>query len=407
MREHLLIITISTVFNFCCYSQAAFENGYFINKDDQKIDCVIENLDWKDNPTEFKYKLVGSVERKKADIYGVKEFGIHNISKYIRAKVNIDRSSAALGGMTSDKNPVFREEQLFLKVIIEGNASLFLYEDGNLTRFFFQTENSEIKQLVFKQYLTEENSIASNNFFRQQLYLDLNCQNITIGDVEDIKYTLSRLKRIFVKYNVCSNSAYVDFDNTKNKDLFNLTIRPGLNISSLSINNPDATSRDIDFGTSFRFRFGVEAEFILPFHNNKWAVIVEPTYQSFWSSKRTEASNVSGGTLVSTVDYRSLELPLGVRHYFFLKNDSKIFMNAAPVFDFSFNSSIQFTRSDGSVINSLEMQSRFNMAVGVGYKHNDRYGVEIRYLTNREVLGNYLSWNSSYKTLSLVVGYSF
>jgi len=44
--------------------------------------------------------------------------------------------------------------------------------------------------------------------------------------------------------------------------------------------------------------------------------------------------------------------------------------------------------------------------MGIGYKQNDRYSLEIRYQTNREILGNYLSWNSEYKTLSIIFGYS-
>src|SRR5687767_5808182 len=99
MRKLLLVLTISTIFNFCCYSQTTFERGYFINEDGQKIECLIENVDWKNNPTEFKYKLEGNAESKKADISNVKEFGIRDVCKYIRKKVSIDKSSDDLGKM--------------------------------------------------------------------------------------------------------------------------------------------------------------------------------------------------------------------------------------------------------------------------------------------------------------------
>jgi hypothetical protein len=401
MRKLLLALAVSAIFNFCCYSQTAFEKGYFINEDGQKIECLIENVDWKNNPTEFKYKLEGNAETKKADISNVKEFGIQDVAKYIRAKVNIDRSTSGLDKFNTNKHPEFSEEQLFLKVLIEGEASLFFYEDGNLRRFFYQTRNSEIKQLIYKEYLNSDNMVAINNTFRQQLYNDLKCQDITMRDLEDIKYAKNSLERVVVKYNVCTNSQYVEFKAKKDKDLFNLTIRPGLNISSLSGYNPEISTMDIEFGTKLQFRLGVEAEVILPFNNNKWALIAEPTYQSFKTSKRTPNRNVSSGTLISTVDYTSIELPLGVRHYFFLKNGSKIFINAAVVGDFSFNSTIKFGR------NSLDIKSGLNMAFGVGYKLKKRYSLEIRYLTDRELLGNYSYWTSSYKTLSAIVGYSF
>ena len=406
MRALLLVLTISTTFNFFSYSQAAFENGYLISEDGQKIDCLIENLDWKNNPTEFKYKLAGSLEIKKTDIYSVKEFGIHDVCKFIRAKVNIDRSSTGSYRMNS-KRSVFSEEQLFLKVLVEGGASLFFYEDGNGRAFFYQTKGTEIKQLIYKEYLTRDNMIATNNSFRQQLYNDLKCQDITMPDLEDIKYTEKSLERIVVKYNVCTNSEYRDFKTKKNTDLLTLTIRPGLNISSLSGKVPNPTIGDFDFGPDLRFRFGIEAEVILPFNNkNKWALIAEPTYQSFRSSKGKENENISGGILVSAVDYSSMELPIGIRHYFLLKNRSEIFINAALVVDFNFDSSIQFGRANGTVLFSQKFESKPNVALGAGYKHKDRYSLEIRYLANRQVLA-YSDWNSSYKTLSVIVGYSF
>ena len=406
MKARLPLLAILTMLNLCCYSQVAFENGYFINNDDQKIDCLIENLDWRNNPTEFKYRLHGSVENKKTTISEVKEFGVLNLSKYVRAKVKIDRSADALVSQDPNRNPVFNEEQLFLKVLLEGKASLYLYEDKGLTRFFFKTD-SKINQLIYKEFLTEQRTIGTNDFFRQQLFTELKCSDVTLRDLKLINYTQAHLEKIFVKYNMCTNSPYIDFENRKNKKFFSLAIRPGVNLSGLSISNSNSTDRSMSFKNSVNFRVGLEGEFILPFNNSKWAVILEPTYQSFESSKTTPASNLSGGELVTTVDYSSIELPIGFRHYFFLSKDSKIFLNVAGVLDFSLDSSIKFARADGSELSTLDIKTRPNIAIGVGYKQNNRYSVEIRYLTNRVVLSDYIYWESAYKTLSLVVGYSF
>jgi hypothetical protein len=115
---------------------------------------------------------------------------------------------------------------------------------------------------------------------------------------------------------------------------------------------------------------------------------------------------VSGGVLIASVDYSSIEVPLSLRHYFFLNNSSKIFINASYIFDLSSKSSIEFNRNDGSNLNSLEIETRNNLAMGIGYKQNDKYSLEVRYQTNREILGNYSFWSSEYKTLSIIFGYS-
>jgi len=188
--------------------------------------------------------------------------------------------------------------------------------------------------------------------------------------------------------------------------LFNLTIRPRLNSSSLTLQNSVSNSRDIDFENKTGLGFGLEVEFILPFNKNKWAIAIEPTYQNFKSEKTTVVSNVSGGKLTTNVDYSSIEIPVSIRHYFFLNEDSKIFVNASVLFDFSSKSSIEFTRDDGSNLSSLEIDTRNNLAMGVGYKQHDKYSLEIRYQTSKEILEGYSSWSSDYKTFSVIFGYS-
>lgn len=123
-RILFLLITISTLNS---YSQVSFEKGYYIDNTNQKINCLIKNVDWKNNPTEFEYKLAENSEPKKTTIKTIKEFGIDNISKYVRSTVNIDRSSESINNLSNDKNPIFKEEELFLKVLVEGKATLYQY----------------------------------------------------------------------------------------------------------------------------------------------------------------------------------------------------------------------------------------------------------------------------------------
>ena len=116
MKNQLLGILI-TILSMQCYAQVLFETGYYINNNGQKIECEIKNIDWKNNPTEFDFRLSENTEQKKATTETVKEFGIYNYSKYVRSVVNIDRSSKYLSEISTDKNPIFAEEQLFLKVL--------------------------------------------------------------------------------------------------------------------------------------------------------------------------------------------------------------------------------------------------------------------------------------------------
>ncbi|WP_067151165.1 hypothetical protein [Pseudotamlana agarivorans] len=140
MKTKFLSILI-TVLCTICYSQISYEPGYFIDNNNEKTDCLIKNMDWKNNPTEFEYKLTEEGESQKATIHSVKEFEVTNMSQYVRFTVNIDRSSEALSKISHDKNPAFKEEVLFLKTILVGKANLYEYNDGNLKRFFTKQIN--------------------------------------------------------------------------------------------------------------------------------------------------------------------------------------------------------------------------------------------------------------------------
>ncbi|WP_310468051.1 outer membrane beta-barrel protein [Chryseobacterium sp. JUb7] len=163
-----------------------------------------------------------------------------------------------------------------------------------------------------------------------------------------------------------------------------------------------STTDDTKFDNKIAFRIGAEFEFVLPFNKNKWALFVEPTYNYYKTEIET---TMYPGTYFEqkskrSVDYKSLEVPFGIRHYFFLNDKSKIFVNAAYLIDFNFKSNIKYDYLD------LEVNSGNNLILGAGYKYNDKFGVEFRVGTPRTLLRNYMVWDSDYTTMSLIFGYT-
>jgi outer membrane protein with beta-barrel domain len=303
------------------------------------------------------------------------------------------------------KNAIFSNEQLFLKVLVEGKASLFIYVNGNLKRFFYKTADSEINQLIHKRYLIKD-KIAYNNYFRQQLLSNLESEIITIQDVRHLKYYKKGLLKLFTKYNDDVNSIYSKNKPKQKKDLFNLSIRPGISVNNFKMHNSSSAWKDFEFDQQIDFKFGIETEFILPFNNNKWSIILEPTYQSYKSKKELITNEVSGGVLYANIDYQSIEIPVGFRYYMHLNKNSKIFANISYLFDFNSDSYIVLSRENGSTYDSLEIKPSGNIAFGMGYKFKDKYSFEIRYLTTRDLLHEYVNWNADYKALTITFGYS-
>ena len=419
MNKHLIIAVLLSILSSTSYAQIVFEDGYFINESDQRIDCLIKDMDWKDNPRGFEYKTAPDALVQKANIKTVQEFGITGATRFIKAVIDIDRSSDDVQSLSSVRNPVFQKDTLLLKVIIEGKASLYEYVDGNLVRFFYKVEDREMSQLVYKRYNNPEGKvttygqvkqepglIATNYQFKQQLLVDLKCNEISKKEIENLRYTKKDLEKLFIAYNECTGSNFVNYTSKEKRDLFNLTLRPGVDFKSLSIQIPEVT----DFGKTVNFRFGIEAEYILPYNKNKWGIIVEPTFQYFKSEKTTELmGSVPDQTRMVTaeVNYQSIELPIGVRYYVFLKDPSKIFINVSYSFHFDLNSNVDFIRSsDGSSLYSMGITSQSTFSFGGGYKYIDKYSVEMRYQMNRDIFSNNSYATSDYKIFSIILGYT-
>ncbi|WP_239000257.1 porin family protein [Hyunsoonleella ulvae] len=387
MMKIKLLFLLTTILSLNCYSQVYFENGYYIDNNNEKVNCLIKNLDWGNNPTEFKYKLTENSEISIKTIKSIKEFQIYNSSKYVRRSVKIDRSSNKVDELDNDKRITFQEEELFLKVLVEGKSTLYSYVDNSLIRYFYNIGESDIEQLDFKNYLTPEGKVGVNNRFKNQLWNNLKCSDIKKKKAENLEYKQSDLVNFFVAYNSCTNQEYINFEEKPKKDLFNLSLRPRLNSSSLESNY-----RNTNIKNELGFGFGVEAEFIFSTNKNKWALLIEPTYQSFMIEKSTDES-------LSEVDvnYSSIEFHAGIRHYLFLNDTSKIFINASIIYDLSLNN---------PQIDELEITTSYNLAFGLGYKYNDKYSVELRHQIPRRLLSSYSNWFADYKTLSVVFGYS-
>jgi len=402
MKKSLFFVLL-VFFSVNSFSQISFEKGYFIDNSNKKTECLIKNMDWKINPTEIDYKLTENDESKTIYIKNIKEFSVNNQSKYIRATVDIDRSSENLDQLNFDRNPVFNKEQLLLKVLVEGKANLYGYNDESLQRYFYSKEDKEIKQLVYKIYFNEYKYVINNVTYQQQLLNNLTCGNITLKDIKKVDYKKNDLVSFFVLYNNCVGGEQINFEEKVKRKVFQLTVRPGMNFSSLAIKAETPTSRDTDFDQEISFRFGIETEFILPFNKNKWSVILEPTYQYY----KSEADRILhlGTDFEKTeyvrVEYNSIEIPFGFRYYMFLNDDSKLFVNASYIIDISGSDVIDYESGL-----DLDITSRNNLGLGFGYKFKNRYSLEFRYHTTRELLGNYVFWSSNYNTFSVIFGYS-
>jgi len=368
-------------------SQVDFENGYFITNDEVKTTCLIKNFDWRNNPTSFKYLLSEGGQILKAEIGDIIEFGIGNHTKFERQEVEIDRSSQNLADLTSDKQPHHEVETLFLKVLVEGKATLYAYISGSLMKFFYSIDNSTVKPLVRKLYRTR-NDLKENARYKQDLLNSMKCHKVGKTDFTRMAYEVKSLVALFNKYNLCTTESTIDY--TKKHTKGYLRFSPVIGINSSSLKSIRYNSLRYDFGAKLYPSFGLEIEYVLPFLKNKFSVVAQPQYFNSLFEVEDRATGIV------RVKFSHIDLPVGLRYGFFITKNHKVFTSAYFVNSIPINASFL----------KLNISVQPNVALGLGIKLWNKLSFEYRYNTVRDITQFLIFQTTDYRNQGLYLSYS-
>ncbi|WP_369013130.1 outer membrane beta-barrel protein [Flavobacterium anhuiense] len=409
MKKTLLLILF--LYLTSINAQITFEKGYFISNNGKRTECLIRNLDWRDNPTDFRYKIEPNDKGYVTEtIAGVSEFGLSNGTIFKRAKVKIDRSSDDLAKISQTGKPVWEESTLYLKVLITGDASLYSYRDANIIRYFYETKQVPLEQLVYLKYIdnTSEQSsknLKENTYFRQQLNINVRSSNITDNDIKNLSYTKSDLTKYFIKFNnISADTETKKTSADEEKNIFHVKITPGISLISLSMDSQSLPYRNIKLDNKTNFKIGIEGEYILPFNKNKWSVFLNPMYQKYDNEKSYSVPGLFPTSPVEphevTVEYSGLQIPIGIRHYLFLNKSSKFFINAA----FNFDAGKSKIVYDKDRVN--ESTAGSNLTFGFGYNFKDKFGLEARLNTKKDLMNEYNDFSANYGSVDFIFSYT-
>lgn len=388
--QHSLALLLGLFLTFSSYAQIVFQKGYIVNNEGIKTECLIRNVDWKKNPKNFKYKLTEQSNVLTGGLEQCKEFGIDNTSRFIRVNIDVDVSSDLQQKLSYEKQPIWENRTLFLRVLITGEANLFVYEDKEFIRFFYSKKGKEIKQLIYKRYLQEGSGTETltNISYKQQLMNDLTNDKLNKVDFETLIYTKESLEKLFINYNQAFNTPQAILQSKVKRKVAAIRLTPGLSYSNLSVMN-DITS--IKYNNQLEYRLGCQIEAILPFNMNKWSLYIEPTFHL--SPKRKVESNIIS---YADIQFKFITLPIGIKGKSFLKNGDNIFYHTN--FDFGVNTSFN------SKYANIEIAPGSNFAVGVGYEKK-KLSLECRYISNTNLFKKYQYYYSDYDRIQLVLGY--
>jgi len=404
MKKNLIVL-LTLLISICTAAQINFEPGYIINNYGVKINCLIKNVAWKNSPVSLDYKKEDSSETITSKIEDISAFSVagYNFERFV---VQLDRSTNDYERMSVSKKPEFRKETVYLKKLVGGSATLYKYEDGNLIRFFTRKGTSNPEQLIYKSY-RDGAQVGYNNSYKGQLY---NIMKDKITDNDKYKYAdydEKSLVKLFLDYNGASDEEIKKYNDGQTNSSFNIKITPGINFSSTSNSKKDAQGT-FELQSKPVFRIGIEAEWVLSFNKNKWSLFIEPNFQSYDDSdSKTYGEGLSEISNDWAVSYKYIDVPLGIRHYMFLNQKAKLFINVAYLYSFVMGDSGSNFKY-GSSFSSYELKataansSGFLAGAGFSYKN---LSIEARYNFKREIFPNYGDWSSKYKSFGIILGY--
>jgi hypothetical protein len=388
MKRTSLILLTCVAAHLTTNAQIGFQKGYFIDNADKRIDCLIRNVDWATNPTTFKYKLGETDNVSEGDIENVKEFGVADL-RYVRASVDIDQTPRDMKRLDVNRFPVWKNETVFLKELVHGKGTLYHFRSTDFERFFFSVDNNPIKQLIYKEYIAVSGGVSQvrmNAAYINQLETEARCGE-KIMKIRQLKYNKPSLVNYFVKYNECNGEVSKDANKAKERTVVHLKLTPGLDRNQLGLRGNGFSGENI-FAKKMNARLGLEFEIVLPVNRNKWAVLFEPTFQSYKDSDTGK-----------NVEYTSIEIPVGIRHYLFLSPSARIHLNAGAVVDQPLR--LRATISGRNIVSTTPGVNGF---AGVGFDYK-RFSIEARYYSKRTKIEDYNSYSIDYVKSSAIIGY--
>lgn len=386
--------------SFTALAQTSYQNGYFIDSQGKRTECFINEKQWSRDSKTFSYRLdqgnatLGSVRT-------VKEFGIGE-KRFLRFEVQVDNSSSNRDSLKENSAPEWESDTLFLSVLVDSKADLYYCKRNGENRFFFKVDDGPVTQLVHKLYRarsnTQESRIATNNTYKNQLKNDVNCRGYSDERLNALRYDIGVLINFFKQQNECLGGE-VAAVNSMDHETLRIKLTPGISFAHAEGYAEGRKYQDYDPGRGFRF--GADFEYTLPFHRRKWALLLEPAFQSYSSSGKTNND--------LTIKYHSIEVSLGVRHYFFLGKKASIFVNGAAVLDLP----TEYQTSYEEHVYSMNTKP-ICMTAGLGAAFK-RLSIEARYYATRTTTGRALittpfetiiiPLSNDYQKMSIIFGF--
>ena len=393
MKPKYSFVLFFLFFSLEILAQDSFKPGYFITDAGEHVQCLINDSGWRSNPDAFEYKLDENAETKTAGIDDVVEFGLEDRVKFVKRTVQMDVVPTLFKNLTNNPNPEFKTETVFLKVLVEGTASLYSFARKESEIFLYMMEGEEIKQLVYKKFLINRSrtKLGYNTAYINELRENVSFYTDYFKEPD---YTEKSLVAFFVQYNTDLGDPFTTYLKSRSAKIM---LSPFAGIQKTNFNFDHVRDQYDRKADGNAYRFGVLLEYRIPYKNHRWAVLMEPSINFFEVTEQKE--DWRNPVLV---DAKRIELGFGVRHYVPVSENGSFFANFMIPFGLDRDTKIEPGYGDNKwTVNYLTT----SVSGGVGFRLS-RFSLEARYDHKRDLLPTNPNMKALLSGVSLNAGFA-
>ena len=275
-----LFILLASLLNISLLTaQKYYLEGNTTNTEGVKQSGLIDYRDWKYNPEIIRFIPDGSKIPLLFSPSSLKSFSVNN-EKFISAEVTIERTPDKFNELLYSRERIISEEQVFLRVLVEGETSLFYYNEKKSGKHLYIKKGAtgEITELARYSTISEiegKRELIVKDEYKDQLEnLIRDCRMVT-PLIHLADYTMEDLTELVEEYNTCIGKE-IDYIADLPKIKFHLVVSAGL--SAYKVNFYSSDPDDLaaaDFSTSYRPSVAAGLDIVFPSSRKAFSIYNE------------------------------------------------------------------------------------------------------------------------------------
>ncbi len=398
-------ILLLCLLTFSLFAQKNFEEGYIINLEQDTVKGLILNKDKKINPKSISFN--GNNQKTTFFAKDIAGFGVKN-EVFETHFIEYDTSKYKTDELTVYKDPKWKEETVFLQLIVKGGLDLYrLVDNKGKKHFFIKSENDVVPQELLLIKYKKDTDVATVSKYRNTLRRYMDGSPELYETIQTLDFNVKALKRLFVNYNKSKNQFIYQYEPEKIELKFLVSI--GLTVSTL---------KDTDnqtFPTSYNPCGGIALDVIFPKNKRKLSLLNELGFRTFETSTN-EQPGPFGTSFSKNIIFKLsyLRLMTAIKYSFNGYVESNkftpfIYAGIVNSFIISNNSTHEPFGAQPGETTAIEDDFRNyeqGVLIGIGVDYKCKFGIDLRYeLTNG--FSSFTSYGIRVQTIFLQFRYTF